>query len=332
MAALAPRSRVTGPAVSVVLPVHNAARWLEPCLASILAQDFAGFELVALDDASTDGSAAILDACAARDPRIRVERSDVRLGAAGSSNRATELARAPLVARMDADDLMLPGRLAAQVTAFADRPDCVLIGGLHWTIDAAGHRTRAPDLARALRTSRYAPFAHATVMFRREAWERCGGYAAAAEKWEDVDFFLRMAAVGGVATLARPLIEYRQHADSSRFLDGLDRLEHALDAMCRAVEGARPVPGRIAPGVYRHVLSTLLWSGGRPALLPRILHHASLRSDRQTLALLLLACAAQGAPGALRTALRARLRIANAAARRRLAGGTLLPWQPPPQR
>src|SRR4029079_17325746 len=131
--------------------VHNAGAYLDACVASVLAQDFADYELLLYNDGSTDGSADRLRAWAARDSRVRVESGDTRLGAVGSSNRIVELARAPLVARLDADDVMLPGRLTSQVAVFAERSKAVLVGSLSWTIDAAGTRVRAPDLARLLR-------------------------------------------------------------------------------------------------------------------------------------------------------------------------------------
>jgi len=249
--------------------VYNAEAYLDACLASVLAQDFTDYELILYDDGCTDGSAAKLADWAGRDPRIRVERGSARLGPVGSSNRIVELARAPLIARLDADDLMLPGRLTAQVAAFDEQPGAVLIGGLAWTIDAAGRRMRAPDLARLLRASDFAPFPHSSAMFRREAWERIGGYRAGTEKWEDVDFFLRMSAIGSVWVVPRPLAAYRQNADTTRLHEGLGELEQAMNRMARTLEPDRPSSSsRIAPAAFRHIGATLLWSGGGPP--PRV--------------------------------------------------------------
>jgi len=319
------------PVLSVVLPVRNAAAFLDAAIASILAQDFTDFELIALDDASTDGSDAILRRWAARDHRVRLDHSAVRLGAAGSSNRVVELARAPLVARMDADDVMLPGRLSAQIRVFERAPGTVLTGGLAWTVDASGRRVRAPDLARIIAQSRFAPFPHSTIMFRRSAWQQCGGYRSEAEKWEDIDFFLRMAQVGSVRTLAVPLVEYRQHLASTRFGEGLPALERAMDAMWQAATGAKPRrPAQIAVGAYRHIGATWLWSLGRPALLGRLIRKADLRPNLESLAMLGWALAAQLSPSLLRSVLRARLAFANHRARRKLCGRTLIVWTPAP--
>ncbi len=317
------------PAISVVIPVHNAVRYLDACLTSVVAQDFADIEIVLYDDGSTDGSSELLAGWAARDPRIRLERGLKRLGAAASSNRVTRLSRAPLVARMDADDVMLPGRLSAQAACLAAHPAAVAVGGLAWTIDAAVRRVRPPDLARLLRASPFAPFAHSAILFRRSAWECAGGYRAEAEKWEDIDLFLRLADLGEIWVLSRPVIEYRQHDMTSRVIDGLDRLERALDAMNRTVSTRAGPPGaRIAPAAYRHIGASWLWSGGRPRLLGRILRRARLRADRETLALLAWAAMAQVAPRTLRVVLRADLTMRNRAARRRLAGIDALQWRP----
>lgn len=94
-----------GPRVSVVMPVHNSAPYVDESIRSILDQTFADFEFVTLDDASDDETPCVLRGWAARDGRIRVVRSDERLGPVGSSNRVVAEARAPVCARMDADDV-----------------------------------------------------------------------------------------------------------------------------------------------------------------------------------------------------------------------------------
>src|SRR5438445_13136781 len=90
--------------ISVVMPVYNALPHLDAAVRSILDQDFSDFEFVILDDASTDGSTERLGEWAAADGRIRLLESERNLGPVGSSNLIVEQARAPLIARMDADD------------------------------------------------------------------------------------------------------------------------------------------------------------------------------------------------------------------------------------
>ena len=91
--------------ISVVMPVHNAAQFLNESINSILSQSFSEFEFVILNDASTDGSGAILQNWQKRDNRIRVYEVDEKLGLSGSSNLVVSYAKCSLIARMDADDI-----------------------------------------------------------------------------------------------------------------------------------------------------------------------------------------------------------------------------------
>ena len=101
------------PRVSVVMPVRNGERFLREAIDSTLAQSLTDLELVVVDDGSTDGTPSILDDSAERDPRVRVERQE-QGGLTVAINAGCGLARAPLIARMDADDVMLPDRLERQ--------------------------------------------------------------------------------------------------------------------------------------------------------------------------------------------------------------------------
>src|SRR4051812_33559566 len=101
--------------VSVVMPVHNALPYLDAAVESILSQTFDAFEFVILDDASTDGSTDRLRQWVSRDARIRLLEEKHNLGPALSSQRVASAATAPLVARMDADDISHPARLKEQM-------------------------------------------------------------------------------------------------------------------------------------------------------------------------------------------------------------------------
>jgi glycosyltransferase involved in cell wall biosynthesis len=131
------------PPLSVVMPVYNALPYLHESIASILAQTFADFEFVILDDGSTDGTAAALREWARRDPRIRLVTSPRNLGLAGSSNLVVAHATAPLIARMDGDDVAHPERLERQLAVMRAHPDASLVATLWEGIDAGGG-TRGP--------------------------------------------------------------------------------------------------------------------------------------------------------------------------------------------
>ena len=137
------------PSVSVVMPVRNAMPYLRSAIESVLAQSFRDFELVIGDDCSADGSLDCASSLAQCDPRIRVVQSRVRLGPVGSSNFVANEARAPLVARMDADDISHPRRLERELKALAAHPRAVLVGALFDVIDGAGRVCSiSPSMAR----------------------------------------------------------------------------------------------------------------------------------------------------------------------------------------
>lgn len=171
--------------LSVVMPVHNAAPYLDEAIGSILSQTYRDFEFVILDDGSTDGSSEKLREWAAKDQRIRLHRLDSNSGPADSSNLVVRHARGSLIARMDADDESLPDRLQQQVDLLQRRPDVGLVGTLCDVIDKDGSTVRTRDLWRLTRRSWFAPFPHGSIMYRRELFDLAGGYRGSCVYWED---------------------------------------------------------------------------------------------------------------------------------------------------
>lgn len=130
------------PAISVVMPAWNAAPFVDAAVASILGQTWRDFEFIVLDDASTDGTRERLAAWAARDARIRLVANERNLGIALTLGRGLALARAPWIARMDADDVSRPGRLAREWAAAERSPGANLITCRFDLIDAAGRERK----------------------------------------------------------------------------------------------------------------------------------------------------------------------------------------------
>jgi len=208
------------PLISVVMPVYNAGAFLDDSINSILTQTFRDFEFVIFDDASTDGSVERLRHWATRDHRIQLHESKTQLGLAGSSNAVVAKARAAIIARMDADDVAHPNRLQRQWEIIRDHPDVAVVGTLCNGIDAAGREVRPRDRWRLVRRSGYIPFPHGSAMFRREVFDRVGGYDDAPGA-EDQKLFSKMVVQGRVVTLSDVLYSYRYHSNNATLFNGI---------------------------------------------------------------------------------------------------------------
>jgi glycosyltransferase involved in cell wall biosynthesis len=199
--------------VSVLLPVHNGERFVREALESVLDQSLADFEVVVVDDGSTDGTA---DALAEyRDRRLRVLHQQ-QAGVAGALQSAVREARAPLLARMDADDVSFPDRLERQAGFLDANQRAGLVGCGVEVADADGtveHTVLLPSGDRSLRRRLLLrnPFTHGSVMLRREALERAGGYRARHGANEDYDLWRRIARNWELAALPEVLYRYRRH-------------------------------------------------------------------------------------------------------------------------
>lgn len=211
------------PTISVVLPFHNAETTLDETLDSIATQTLGDYELVAVDDGSTDGSAALVTARAERDPRIRLLQPG-RVGFVGAVNRGLGAARAPLVARMDADDRMLPARLERQVRLHESDPTLTLTGCRVRLFPEAAVAAGMREYVRwqnacvepeAIAGEAYVelPVAHPTMCYRRDAVLDIGGYREGPFP-EDYDLFLRLHAGGHrMAKVPDVLLEWREAPD-----------------------------------------------------------------------------------------------------------------------
>ena len=205
------------PTVSVVLSVHDDIRYLEPALLSLLGQSFPDFEIILVDDGSRHQ--AVLEGLAARDPRIRLLRNDRNLGLTLSLNRAISQARAPLIARMDADDLCMANRFARQVTALRDNPSLGLLGTQIQIIDTDDRPLSRVELPCGDADIRWSvhffnPISHPSVMFRTSLFQQAGGYDPGFQQAQDYDLWQRMLRHCRVANLDQVLVKYRVHAET----------------------------------------------------------------------------------------------------------------------
>jgi glycosyltransferase involved in cell wall biosynthesis len=210
-------------AVSILMPVRNEARFLPAALASLMAQTLKQWELIAVDDGSTDATPHILAEASKHDPRIRIFQSDAR-GLVPALNTGLAACRAPLIARMDADDISHPARLAGQAAFLSAHKMTGLVASSfrHFPRHSVGtgmaayegwqnrlltHETILADLFVE------SPFVHPSIMMRRHELEAVGGYRDMG--WpEDYDLWLRLAAAGTrFARLPALLFFWRERPD-----------------------------------------------------------------------------------------------------------------------
>lgn len=207
---------MNSPKVTILMPVLNAEDYLPEALESVWRQTFCDYELLAVDDGSTDRTPEILAAC--RDPRLRVLRNETRLKLSGALNRGLEEARGEFVARMDADDLMQGDRLALQVAHLERHPEIGCCGGWARTFGDGPRKTlKFPGGAEQVRafTLFYSPFAHPTVMFSRKIFETEGlRYDGSYYPTEDYELWSRAIPKLACDNLQRVLVDYRVHGKS----------------------------------------------------------------------------------------------------------------------
>ena len=304
-------------AVSVVMPVHNALPYLDAAVESILGQSFFDFEFVILDDASTDGSTQRLRQWASRDARIRLLEEKRNLGPARSSDRVARAASGAIVARMDADDISYPQRLADQLEVLSRYPGVGVVGGLFDIIDPDGRIVRGPERWRLRQPASVPPFGNGPLTYRREVFDQVGGYREECEFWEDNDLILRMAAVTKIMVLPYSVYQVRQTRVSNRLSSEQQRVERAIDLMYRArarLEHGLPYDEllrrplsddrKVSPQVFVSLGSIVLWAGGRPRLFRRLLSRGALGFDRHTLAALIWTAWGSAEPHSLRAFIR----------------------------
>lgn len=239
---------MTAPRVSVILPVFDGARFLSQALDAILGQTFADFEVIAVDDGSTDTTPAILAEAAARDPRVRVERL-ARSGHTRATRRAIELARGELLAHCDHDDVWLPTRLARGVSYLDAHLDVAVVGTGAIVVDAEDrplgvitHPCDPDEMARRLPVAN--AICHSSVLTRAAALRVVGGHRDAFRHASDYDLWLRMSERFRLANLPDPLVRYRVHFGNMTVVDpeSAGGGGVAARASARARRAGRPDP------------------------------------------------------------------------------------------
>ena len=199
--------------ISVVMPAFNAELYIAESIQSILEQSFDDFELIIIDDASTDKTLDILNEYVKKDSRIRVFSNEKNLGIAGNRNLGVSLALGKYLAWQDADDVSLPYRLEQQHQFLETHPEVGIVGGyleLFSGDDIRGVR-RYAEGDFALRTSmfKYSPIAQPAAMIRKDVLDRVGIYDLSYPPAEDLDMTFRIGMLSKLANIPKILIRYR---------------------------------------------------------------------------------------------------------------------------
>ncbi len=210
-----------GPLVSVVMPVHNAERYVAQAVESVLAQTLTDFELILIDDGSTDGSPGILHRF--NDPRLKLITHAHNRGLVSTLNEGLRLSSGKYIARMDADDLMHPERLAKQVAYMGSHPDAAVLASFVDLMNSDSEIIGTWDTDRSVTTpagikammARTNCIAHPSVLMRRSALGRLH-YDERQKGAEDWDLWLRLLSRGlSIHKMPEPMLTYRVHASST---------------------------------------------------------------------------------------------------------------------
>jgi glycosyltransferase involved in cell wall biosynthesis len=247
------------PSISVLMPCYNAVETLDEALESLSRQTFSDFEIVAVDDGSTDGTLQLLEAWAVRESRLRLF-SRPHGGLVSALNAGLEACSAPFVARMDGDDRSHPERLALQVAYLQTHPQVGVVScrvkgfpagqvrqGFKVYIEWLNSLLSNEDIRREMFVE--SPLPHPSVVFRREVVIDAGGYQE--HGWpEDYDLWLRLYLKGvGFAKLPETLLEWREHPGRLTRTDGRYSVENFLRAKAYYL-GQGPLAGRDAVIVW----------------------------------------------------------------------------------
>jgi hypothetical protein len=262
------------PRVSVLMTVYNAEQWLREAVGSLVAQRFTDWELIAIENGSTDESRVILEACA--DERIRLVALPSNIGRTPALRQAFDFARGEYIAVLDADDVARSDRLERQVAHLDTTPDAVLVGSWARYIDERGVAFRywrpPADREAIIELLGWAnPIVHSSAMYRAALARDVGGYPLERPYAQDCGLWLRLAARGAVDVIPEELCDQRILAASmtrestfraALILDGMALAREARDTL--ALSGRAAQRNRDAIMIAGMKWGLTLLRSGRP--------------------------------------------------------------------
>lgn len=234
------------PKVSVLMSVYNGTQYLREAMDSILAQTFADFEFLIVDDCSTDNSPAILKEYADKDSRVRVITNEFNLGLTKNLNKMISESRGEYLARFDCDDVSLPDRFKDQVAYLNEHAQCGMVSLWADVIDGQGQYVRTikypttnSELQKAL--IRYNPFFHPGLMMRKSAVLDVGPYDATWRFAQDYELYFRIAKKYELGNVPRVLLKYRETGGSITGSKNKQQIGFVIKAKKKAIsEGQYP--------------------------------------------------------------------------------------------
>lgn len=217
------------PLISVIMPAYNAEKYISNAIESILNQTFKKFELIIINDFSTDKTLDIIKSFKKKDPRIEIVNNDMRLDIARTLNKGIDMAKSNMIARMDADDIAFSNRLELQYKLISSSKNIAVVGANIVIMNTSGNETAIrsyPDSSEKLKNClfKYSPFAHPVVMFRKNIFEEVGRYNPKYSPTEDLDLWFRLGSKYSFGSVPKPLLKYRLYEMSSSHGD-LNNLE-----------------------------------------------------------------------------------------------------------
>lgn len=200
--------------VTVIMSVYNGASLVKDAIQNLMGQTYADWDLLVVDDGSTDHTFDVIQSLALQNSRLSIVRNERNMGLAYALNRAISLAHGELIARADVDDLNMPSRLEKQATFMMEHPEIDVLGSGAEMIEESGKSlgiayrpTTHEEIV--MRMYREAPFFHSAIMARKHFYEKALGYDERIRYSQDADLWFRTYKVARFHNLPEPLISYR---------------------------------------------------------------------------------------------------------------------------
>jgi len=224
------------------MPVFNAALYLDEAIKSILVQSLTEFELIIINDGSTDNSYELLKQWEKKDNRIRVY-NQTNMGRSKTRNRGIELSSTDYIAMMDADDISMPNRLKICYEYLENNLNVVAVSGQYEHICMYGvplYIAQVPfdhqSIEKSLLQDHGNNFTQGASLIRKSVVENAGGYNPSYEMGEDADLFLRMALIGELVNLPEIFLQYRRHPSSITNIADKKLLKNCIERLRKAWE------------------------------------------------------------------------------------------------